>query len=476
MERAVELREMYNAGQPGGVNIRVCNMSLGGPTVAPGTDLGDELVDMMLQHDIVTVVAAGNAGPAALTLGSPSSSRSALSVGAASLPHNERILRDLQYGPGIGLLYRPFGGIEMSYFSGRGPNADGRVQPNVVANGFANFGMGLGSTVLSLDIGSGTSFSTPSISGIAAVLRQAYPNATARQIRNAIILSANPSLVTGATVLDQGNGYVNAAAAAALLAAGKAPDTVDALPKANESVKVNVEKATDLDVVNGFVTRSLTGLKPSERRDIVYRVNPNTSQVVIALTNFTAALPAVQQNPLFGDDLIVAVHSAKTSSIGEGDYKYFAFATNGTVVINNPETGLLRLSVSGDWTNAGPVSVNASIFSTVDPIPQFTSQSKISDMQTAVIPFTVPAGAHSLQARLSWRADWGSYPSADLDLILIGPTGSVNVDGAQINNPENATIANPQPGQWIALVDGYQIPAGSDKYELRIAVDGKVLK
>ena len=429
----------------------------------------------MLQHDIVTVVAAGNAGPAALTLGSPSSSRSALSVGAASLPHNERILRDLQYGPGIGALYRPFGGIEMSYFSSRGPDADGRVQPNVVANGFANFGMGLG-TASSISIGSGTSFATPSVSGIAAVLRQAYPNATARQIRNAIILSANPSLVTGATVLDQGNGYVNAGAAAALLAAGKAPDSVDALPKANESVKVNVEKGTALNVVNGFVTESLSGLRPSERRDIVYRVNPNTSQVVIALTNFAAALPAVQQNPLFGDDLIVAVHSAKTSSIGEGDYKYFAYTTNGTIVIDNPETGLLRLSISGDWTNAGTVSVKASVFSTVDPIPQFTSQSKISDMQRLVVPFTVPAGAQSLQARLSWRADWGSYPSADLDLILISPTGGVNGDGAQLNNPENAAIANPAPGQWIALVDGYNIPAGSDKYELRIAVDGKVLK
>ena len=37
MERAVDLREMYNAGQTGGVNIRVCNMSLGGATIAAGS-------------------------------------------------------------------------------------------------------------------------------------------------------------------------------------------------------------------------------------------------------------------------------------------------------------------------------------------------------------------------------------------------------------------------------------------------------
>jgi len=52
----------------------------------------------------------------------------------------------------------------------------------------------------------------------------------------------------------------------------------------------------------------------------------------------------------------------------------------------------------------------------------------------------------------------------------------VNLDGAHLNNPESAKIAKPEAGNWTALVNGFSIPAGSDKYELRIAVDGVVLK
>ena len=46
MERAIELREKFDAGQPGGSNIQVVNMSLGGATVFPGR----ELLDLSLIH------------------------------------------------------------------------------------------------------------------------------------------------------------------------------------------------------------------------------------------------------------------------------------------------------------------------------------------------------------------------------------------------------------------------------------------
>ena len=60
---------------------------------------------------------------------------------------------------------------------------------------------------------SGTSFSSPEVAGIAATLRSAVPTATARQVRNAIILTANPALTPSAKPVDQGRGYVDAAAA-----------------------------------------------------------------------------------------------------------------------------------------------------------------------------------------------------------------------------------------------------------------------
>jgi subtilisin family serine protease len=170
----------------------------------------------MVNKGIVSTISAGNAGPSSLTVGSPGSSVNTITVGAASLPHNERILRQLQLspalGPARGALFRPFGGEQTAFFSSRGPNADGRGDPDVTANGFASFGQGLGSAG-TITIASGTSFSAPSVAGVAALLRQAFPGATARQIRSAIIMSADPGLLDdGSTHLDQGSGYVNGGA------------------------------------------------------------------------------------------------------------------------------------------------------------------------------------------------------------------------------------------------------------------------
>src|SRR5262249_13224351 len=102
VERVIELRKKYDAGQPGGVNIQVANMSLGGATVFAGRDLFDNEVDVLHTTGIVTTISAGNAGPSSLTVGSPGTSVNAITVGAASLPHNERILERLQFGPTIG--------------------------------------------------------------------------------------------------------------------------------------------------------------------------------------------------------------------------------------------------------------------------------------------------------------------------------------------------------------------------------------
>lgn len=469
MERVIELRES------GAANIRVLNMSLGGATVNPGFDAYDALVNKILEKDIVPVVSAGNAGPATITVGSPGTAFGAITVGAASVAANERILRRLQFGPVDGPLYRPFLGTQMAYFSSRGPDANGVVDPDVVANGVGSFGMGFNSTS-TLNFADGTSFSSPTVAGIAAVLRQAYPAATAKQIRNAIIMSGNPAMIADGSInVDRGSGFVDALAAAKLLAAGAAPDTLTIPANPNKNVKVNIEQATSLNVRDGYVRETVSGLKPGQRYDIPYRVNPNTKQVIVALSA-TPALPPAQQNQLFGDDVLLAVHSAKTSAIGEGDYPVFAFTTGGTYAVENPETGILRVSVSGDWTNAGEISAQVVILSTTDPVPQLTSQGKIGNGQTIAISVAVPPGVGVAEFRLGWREDWGSFPTNDIDLILVSPTGAVNADAATLSNPETASINKPAAGTWTAYILGYEVASGTDKWEFRVALDGKVIK
>ncbi len=478
IDRVIDLRSTYDAGQPGGSNIGIVNFSLGGATLFAGRDLFDRAVGAMLARDILPVVATGNTGPATITTASPGTAVGTLSVGAASLPHNERILRDLQFGLGIGALYRPFLGTQMAYFSGRGPNADGRVTPDVVANGFASYGQGFATPPGGISIGSGTSFATPSVTGVAALLRQAFPSATARQIRNAIIQSANPNLIhDGSIGVDRGAGYVDALAARNLLSSGAVPDSAPTWPKTTKQVQVNVQQGSPLRVRNGLVSESIRGLKPGQRHDILYSVRPNVKQVVVTLTNVTPALPPAQQNAFFGDDILLAIHSAKTSAIGgAGDYPVFTFTTGGTFAVDAPEEGIMRISVSGDWTNAGEISARVAVFSTTEPVPGFTSQGRIAEGGLVAVPFSVKAGAKLAQLRLEWREGWGSYPANDLDLILVRPDGSLSFAGATLRNPELVNISNPIAGQWVALIEGFEVNSGEDRYEFRALVDGKVVR
>jgi hypothetical protein len=476
MERAIELREKYDAGLPGGSNIQVVNMSLGGATVFPGRDLLDLEADVMLQKGIVPTIAAGNAGPSSITVGSPSTSSSAITVGAAGLPHNERIFWRLQFGPVVGALYRPFLGAQTAFFSSRGPDADGRTDPDVVSSGFGSYGQGDGNTN-TITFASGTSFATPSVAGVAALLRQAHPTATAVQIRNAILDSANSALLAdGSTVFDQGHGYVNGAAASALIGSGGASNVAPTLEKVTKTVTSNIERSTPLVVLSAPVFQHAADLKPGQRQEILLKVSPNTKQVIIKVSGVAPALPPSQQNQLFGDDILLTVHSAKTSEIGAGDYNFFEFTTGGTFTVDDPETGVMRVTLNGDWTNAGTISTDVSILSLTEPVPQFSAQGKIAETQFIAFPINIPAGVSKAEFRLSWREDWGNVPTNDLDLVIVSPSGQANFEAAQLNNPELAVINNPAAGTWTAVIVGFAVPTQTDKYELRVSLDGKVLK
>ena len=77
---------------------------------------------------------------------------------------------------------------QVQSFSSRGPAYDGRIKPDVMAQGQ--------STVLSDEDGNvvtsnGTSFSGPIIAGMTACLWQAFPNKTNQQIKEMILASSD---------------------------------------------------------------------------------------------------------------------------------------------------------------------------------------------------------------------------------------------------------------------------------------------
>jgi hypothetical protein len=491
MERVITLRQNFDAGMnegqdpdaPAGqwkaANIKVANISLGGATLFPGRDIEDEMTNAFLDHDIVLVVSAGNQGPSGATIASPGTGFGSLTVGAASTALHERILRDLQFGLGVGRLYRPFAGTQTAFFSSRGPNADGRPDPDIVANGFACYGQGLGATTLSINLASGTSFSGPTVAGIAAVLRQAVLTATARQVRNALLLSADPAGVAdGSGPNDRGAGFVNALAARALLTSmtTTVPDTGGVVGGTNKNVRVNLEQVAGIETLSGNVIRSTGALLPGQRFDTFYRVGSDTSALIVTLSDVVAG---EEQNVFFGDDMLLTVHSAKMSAIGQsGDYKVFKLTKNGTFVIDRPENGIMRITVSGDETNASPISGIVKISSIIDPESgKHTAKENITDGQTQAVPFVVPFGTKKLSVKAEWDGDWGRYPANDLDVVLLAPDGKLNFDAATLDNPERAELINPAVGKWIAFVQGFEVNTkNGDKYTLKIVADGDVIK
>ena len=132
------------------------------------------------------------------------------------------------------------------------------------------------------------------------------------QIRNAIIESGRTSQIAGFfDEIDRGRGLPDAYAAFLLLESGAVPDVLPYVKPPYDLVKDNIEKNTDLNVVSGSYYKTLSGLQPGERGEILYNVPPGTGSVIVRIKNIVMSGP---QNPFFGGDgLFLYIHSAKTS-------------------------------------------------------------------------------------------------------------------------------------------------------------------
>ena len=499
IQHVIDQRVLYNDTHgKKGMKIEVANLSFGISTLAAGRTMLDRSVGAMLQAGIVPVVSGGNAGPATLTNSSPGSSRSAVTVGGSSRAANERILNEVLYGteipdeyyPGIGGDIRPFPGTQTAWFSSRGPNADGRLDPDVVASGVGNIGQGycpdqiLDACFKRISIASGSSFSAPIVAGIAAVLVEAFPGATATEIRNAIIESGRTNQIAGFfDEIDRGRGLPDAYAAFLLLASGAVDDVLPFVKPPYDLVKDNIEKNTDLNVVSGSYYKTLTGLQPGERGEILYNVPPGTGSVIVRIKNIEMSGP---QNPFFGGDgLFLYIHSAKTSAIrGVGDYlvdgEVFLGGEDQEYILDNPDTGIMRITLNPDTLNAGSVRADVSIQTIPEHFtPTKTISGSIENGVTKQFTYQVNEGTKRLELVLTWDHNWAHYPTSDVDLIVFCPPSPAPIpkcklsgikDGATLKSPERVTIETPPVGDWTLLVHGFNVSTfiGSDNFKLRI--------
>jgi hypothetical protein len=102
-------------------------------------------------------------------------------------------------------------GFEVAYFSLVGPTADGRIKPDIIAPGVHITGAShVGNT--SYKTGRGTSYSTPIVSGMAALLLEQYPWLDHYSLKHLLCMTATESEYTsGNPDNKEGWGLVNPA-------------------------------------------------------------------------------------------------------------------------------------------------------------------------------------------------------------------------------------------------------------------------
>jgi serine protease AprX len=170
-------------------HVQIISLSLGGPGPSDGHDALSDICDAAVESGVVVCVAAGNDGPSSYTIGAPGAARRVITVGASTDADT------------------------VAPFSSRGPTADSRVKPDLVAPGHLITSTRAADTELGTPLDgyytecSGTSMATPLVAGVCALLLQKEPMLTPDEVKARLMSTA---VDLGEQPMAQGQGRIDA--------------------------------------------------------------------------------------------------------------------------------------------------------------------------------------------------------------------------------------------------------------------------
>jgi len=205
--------------------IKIAQMSIGGVGASDGTDPESKAFNNAVSKGLVVTLSAGNSGPTKYTIGRPAAAASAITVGA---------IADPGYITGTLKTGLVDNGFYLAPFSSRGPTADNRIKPDIVAPGvsimadkntYPNTATYHGGYV-EMD---GTSMAAPFVAGVVALMFDANYSLTPAKVKSMIRATAEDYGVAGCDI-DYGCGRIRAYKAIGYAKTGAIPVADQTVP------------------------------------------------------------------------------------------------------------------------------------------------------------------------------------------------------------------------------------------------------